>query len=521
MKELVFEELTPRQKLGIANVVLLRDTVPGRVEYVKRLIKEHCIGAVWIQFTDTNAQEMIDMVRAEADYPILIITDAESGIGEYTIGRHNAIACTGDEKYAYAFGKATAVKARKMGYNVVCNPLLDINSTGSARSFGPDKYTVAKFAAAEARGMKEVGMLTVGKHYPSPIDFYDLDSHMATCFSMQTKEELLDHSLYAYKELMNQDLLDGLMVGHIRCKQIDPDRPSSLSKPVVDIIRKQGFDGFLITDSLSMMGIRAEFGDEYSAALSIQAGCDLSMSFTDEPENYFEYLCKRYEEGLIPDDRLDEAVRHVLAAQHKTTLPPKCTELTPEEDNLARSINKDGVYAKVDDGVDLPISKDGKHLFVLVTKVNTKLSQDGRPAIDTFSNNWHKPNQITELIMERFPNSEVFAIYEFPTQAQNIKVLQKSINFDDVIFVTFSEHVCYLGREHLTRRLEILIEAFYFNGRLSTLVHFGNPTILGNLPHIKRVIIGGISEESANTCIEVLAGEYPAKGKPTYEINLK
>ena len=292
MKELVFEELTTRQKLGIANVVLLKPAIPGRIEYVKQLIKEHSIGAVWIQFTDPRAQEMIDMVREEADYPILIMTDAESGMGEYTIGRHNAIGCTGDEKYAYAFGKATAVVARKMGYNVVCTPILDIHNNGGARCYSPDKYMTARFAAAEARGMKDVGILTVGKHYPSAINFYDVDSHMAPCFSMQTEEELIDESLYAYKELMKQDLVDGLMVGHIRCKQIDPDRPSSLSKPVVDIIRKQGFDGFLVTDALSMMGIRSQFGDEYSAALTIQAGCDLAMAFTREAEQYFEDLCK-------------------------------------------------------------------------------------------------------------------------------------------------------------------------------------------------------------------------------------
>ena len=47
-------------------------------------------------------------------------------IGMYTIGRQNALGMTDREKLAYTFGKITAVTARKMGYNVVCNPVLDM-----------------------------------------------------------------------------------------------------------------------------------------------------------------------------------------------------------------------------------------------------------------------------------------------------------------------------------------------------------------------------------------------------------
>ena len=41
---------------------------------------------------------------------------------------------------------------------------------------------------------------------------------------------------------------------------IDPTAPASLSRPVLDIIREQGFEGVLITDALCMMGILAKYG---------------------------------------------------------------------------------------------------------------------------------------------------------------------------------------------------------------------------------------------------------------------
>jgi hypothetical protein len=101
-----------------------------------------------------------------------------------------------------------------------------------------------------------------------------------------------------------------------------------------------------------------------------------------------------------------------------------------------------------------------------------------------------------------------------------MRILSDSIDYDDVIFLTFSEPLAYTGSEHLTRRVETLIEAMQYTGRISTLVHFGNPCILGNLPHIPRCIFGGLSAESVETCIEVLAGEYEAKGVLTYDSKL-
>jgi hypothetical protein len=57
--------------------------------------------------------------------------------------------------------------------------------------------------------------------------------------------------------------------------------------------------------------------------------------------------------------------------------------------------------------------------------------------------------------------------------------------------------------------------------RISTLIHFGNPYVLEELPHISKVIFGGHSVESVDTSLEVLAGTYPAKGVPTCEFTLQ
>ena len=523
LTELKLEELSLEQKLGMVHTAFINGFCPEEeIEYVMDLIRKRAIGSVWIQVTDKDAQKYIDMVREIADYPILIITDAESGIGEYLVGRHNAIGCTGKEEYAYAFGKVTGFTARQMGYNVVCNPVLDIKDNGWVRAYGADKKFIAKMAAAEAKGMHDGGVLTVGKHYPSGNNPKDIDSHMAEGYSEQTEEELLDYSLYAYLELIKEGLLDGLMSGHHRFINIDHDAPASLSKKVLDIIRNQGFDGFFITDALCMMGILAKFGKVESKGLCIAAGNDLALPYSRDNKFNQEALRTCYEKGIITDERLDEAVKHVLAAQHKVMLleETRVRELTEEDIYLVKHINKDSVYAKFDEGLTANISRDGKHFFALMTRNEEVVGANGAVEVDTFSNGWLYPSKVTAKIMELFPNSKVYAFHQFPKQVHNMRILDQSIGCDDVIFLTFSEPLAYTGREHLTRRVETLIEAMQYTNRISTLVHFGNPCVLSNLPHISRYILGGLSEKSVETCIEILAGEYEAKGVTTYDFKL-
>ena len=99
--------------------------------------------------------------------------------------------------------------------------------------------------------------------------------------------------------------------------------------------------------------------------------------------------------------------------------------------------------------------------------------------------------------------------------------MDRSLGHDEVIFITFSEYLAYLGAEHLTRRMENIINAMQLTNRISTIMHFGNAHVLEELSHIPRYIMGGLSEDSVDAALEVLAGEYPANGVPTYKVNLK
>lgn len=524
MKELKFEELTTRQKLGMTFTATIHSNFgrpEGDDEFVFELIRNRSLGCVWIQQGFKNAEQQVAKVREIADYPILIMTDGESGVGEYLVGKHNAIGTTGSEKHAYAFGKILGVTARKMGYNVVCNPVLDMLE-GSMRSIGVDVEKVTSLSCAEARGMHDGGVLTVGKHYPGGNNINGIDSHMAESLSSDTKESLLKYSLKPYLALYRAGLLDGIMASHKKFLNIDNEHPASLSRSVIDIIREQDYQGFIITDALCMMGIRARFGDVESKGLSINAGVDTILPYTMNNREQFEQYTEAYEKGLISDECLDASVKRMLEAQHKVTLLPTDTEFTDEDVKTFRSINKDGVYTRTDDGIGNTISRDGKHFFIIVAKQELDIAPGGKVDVDTFSNNgWLQPARIVKKINELFPNANYQIIHEFPSQNELSGVLSASIGCDELVIMTFSEALAYTGKEYLTHRLVNLITAMQITNRISTLIHFGNPCVLKELPHISRVIFGCHALESVDTTLEVLAGEYSANGVPTFDFKLQ
>ncbi len=525
MKELKFEELTTEQKLGMTHTVCLGGITSESDRYGLELIRKRCAGAVWINPVEGMYEEIMAAVKEAADYPILIVCDAESGIGEYLIGMHNALGCTGSEELAYTFGKLTGITARKMGYNVICNPLLDMAHGnhvcgGNVRSIGNDMNKVASLAAAEARGLHDGGVLTVGKHYPGTSKSEGkIDSHMGEVVAEDTVEELFAYNLQPYFRLMEENLLDGIMVRHGKYVNIDPKYPASLSKKVMDIIRDWGYDGFMISDALCMMGIMAEFGERESKGLAIAQGIDLALPACDN-RLAFESICEYYEKGMISDERLDEAARRILEAQHKTVAEPKYTEITDEDIANYNRINSDSVYAKTDDGVPVALSREGRHFFAVLTDDNYAVS-GGEVMVDTLGKGWYRPDIIIEKLEKLFPNSTTYTMNQFPTQEQNIGLLEKSLGYDDVVFITFFDSMCYIGRECLTSRVVSAMEAMQTTGRISTVVHFGNPYVLEELPHFSRVIIGTASTGNIESALDVLAGEYPAKGVLTYDVKLK
>ena len=184
--------LTLEQKIGQLYCANVSANNKENIDYVIEMIKEHRLGSIWIQPGVGHRKETIERILEAADYPILIMCDAEEGHVDHRIPQQLSITAAGKEEYAFSFGRLTAATHRNMGYNIVCNPVLDLNlgnnpCGSTTRTFGPDKEKVALYGAAMARGMHEGGVLTCAKHYPSIGDEISYDTHMREGFCSADK----------------------------------------------------------------------------------------------------------------------------------------------------------------------------------------------------------------------------------------------------------------------------------------------------------------------------------------------
>ncbi len=532
IKVLKFEELSTEQKLGMAlcsyiGELSTEEKTEENIEYILDLIKNHSLGTVFVNATFKGRDAAIARIKEVADYPVLICCDAERGFpaeGYEKIGAHNAIGTCNTTDSAYAFGFVTAVNARKAGYNVVFNPVLDMTDENctcgcTIRSIGGDKVRVTELAAAEAQGMHDGGVLTVGKHYPSVKGNPRIDSHMAENSSDISKEDLIDYYLYPYLELNKKGLLDGIMTGHYRLTSIDPDFPTSLSKKNISVIRDLGFEGFTVTDALSMASVVSKFGWVPCRGMAIAGGNSLALVWGSGKAGYTSML-QCYKDGLIPDDMLDSAVSYVLAAQHKVTLLDTTAEITEEEKINYDKINTDGVYAKVDEGYEVALPKDKKHYFVILCDNESDVN-NGEISVATMQDSWYNPQRIAERLKELYPDSRYRIVKEYPAQRDIQRIVEDNLCCDDVVFVTFIDTKAYIGVENFAPRVYSLVEALQITNRVSTILHFGNPFVLEEFVHVPRIIIGGVSPVAVEAGLNVLSGEYPAKGNLTYDVKFK
>ena len=163
------------------------------------------------------------------------------------------------------------------GITVDCAPVLDVPVEGGTpaigdRGFARDPRTVAALARSFAEGLMAGGVLPVMKHVPGH-GRAEVDSHHDLPV-VTAERAALERDFAPFRALAD---LPMAMTGHIVFRAIDPDRPATTSKRVIDgVIRGEiGFDGLLLTDDLSMEALRGTLGERAAAAAA--AGCDILL----------------------------------------------------------------------------------------------------------------------------------------------------------------------------------------------------------------------------------------------------
>lgn len=279
--------------------------------------------------------------------PMLVAANLEAGgngmSSEGTIlGRPMEVGATNDVEQARRLGEVCGVEGAAVGCNWSFGPIVDVdynwrNPITNTRTFGSNPEMVKEFGKTYVVELQKHGLAACIKHFPG--DGRDeRDQHIAPSINDLSCEEWDKTYGAIYKESIDAGCKT-VMIGHIMqpayTRYFNPTiedkdiMPATVNKELVtDLLRnKLGFNGLIITDSSTMAGVASLITRDKMVPMSIAAGCDMFL-FTKSLDEDMEYMTKGYEDGIITDERLNDAVTRILALKASLKLHEKQKEGT-------------------------------------------------------------------------------------------------------------------------------------------------------------------------------------------------
>lgn len=294
-------------------------------------------GLVYFGKNLVSPEQTRDMLTKTQDYmcglqgfPIFLGVDEEGGrvlrvgaksaFGVERIEAMGKLAQQQDTQVIFNAGNTIGAYLADLGFNLDFAPDADVltnenNQVIGDRSFGTDPQTVADMAWSFVQGLHANNVLAAYKHFPGHGGTTE-DSHTGYAFSYKTLEELKSVDLVPFQSGSDQGV-DFIMVAHISVPEVNgSDIPASLSETLVtDVLREQmGYEGIIITDSLSMGAIANYYTSAQSAVLAFSAGCDMLLMPGNFQEAYTAVL-EAVRNGTISEERLEESVYRILLAK--------------------------------------------------------------------------------------------------------------------------------------------------------------------------------------------------------------
>lgn len=237
-----------------------------------------------------------------------------------------------------ALARHAGDQMRGAGIDMDLAPVLDVDvrpgpsssNPAGRRSFGGTAAKVTASGLAFARGLTQAGVTPVVKHFPG-LGGSTANTDMGTA-ATRPIADLRAEDLLPFAAAIDVGL-PVVMVANASVPGLT-DRPASVSSEVIEgLLRDElGFDGMVMTDSLSAVAISAAgLSLPQASVAAVRAGADqlLFGSTLDDDELALlqpaevaattqaitAALVDAVQDGSLPEGRLDDAVSHVLTVK--------------------------------------------------------------------------------------------------------------------------------------------------------------------------------------------------------------
>ena len=323
------DAMTLEEKIGQLFINLNSAFTPA---YLDHVLDTYHVGGMRFRGADAaTVQAHLRYAQSRSKLPLLIASNPEMGgfgsIADGTlVATHLQAGSHPDPSIARDLGRIAGIETAAIGCNWAFTPVVDIhrnwrNTVIATRAFGNTPEVVIERATAYFDGISESKTVCAIKHFPGDgVD--ERDQHVVTTWNTLGVDAW--HASYGkvYRALIDHGV-QSIMAGHIgapalsrRYRPAIADRdllPATLAPELLqDLLRDElGFNGLVVTDASSMVGMTSAMRRRDLVPAAIAAGCDMFLFFRDADEDFGSML-DGYRNGVITEGRLQAALERIL-----------------------------------------------------------------------------------------------------------------------------------------------------------------------------------------------------------------
>ncbi|MBH8592013.1 beta-N-acetylhexosaminidase [Paenactinomyces guangxiensis] len=518
--ERLLKHMTLEEKVGQMVMGGFYGDVPS--EDARRLIQEAHVGSIILFSYTGNVKDPLQTAKltnglqkmateTRLKLPLFIATDQEGGVvarlttGATQLPGNMALGATRDRKLVQKAYKITAQELRAIGIQMNLAPDLDVNVNPAnpvigVRSFAEDPRLVAQMGTEAIRALQKNNVVATAKHFPGHGDT-NVDSHLGLPVINKSKEELERVELVPFKQAVNSGI-DAIMTAHINVPALDPtpDLPATLSKPILTglLREKMGFNGLIITDSMTMAGVANSFGGIPQASVkAVEAGADIILLTpeltTDEQIEVYQEIVDAVRSGTLSEKRIDESVLRILKAKWKYDLyKDRFVDLRKVSKKVGTE--KSAAQAQEIAMKSVTLVKNEGNLLPL------KLSADQKLGIIS-------QYPILDQVKAYHSNAEeIYMKSTNPTDAEIAQAVEMAKNKDVLVVGTYSASL-YPQQIKLVKELQKLNKPI-------AVVAFRNPYDIKDFPQVNAYLnVYGFRPVSLKAAVDTLFGANQPTGK--------
>lgn len=273
--------------------------------------------------TPSSVKNRIKGIQRASKIPMLIAVDEEGGtvvrVSKYKQFLAKPFA---SPRSVYAAGKwagiekDTAEKAvflKRLGINTNLAPVADVAYKRSdfiyKRSFSTSAKSTADYIKKVVTVMGEENLVSSLKHFPGYGN--NGDTHTKLIHDYRSRASFEKRDLKPFQAGIDAGC-DMVMVSHNIVHCFDPKNPASISPKVISLLRDDlGFEGVIVTDSLTMKGVTDYTGSTgESAVRAVLAGNDLVC--TTEYKSTYRALINALKSKRLSKARVNASVTRIL-----------------------------------------------------------------------------------------------------------------------------------------------------------------------------------------------------------------